>query len=312
MYRCSHYRRRPARDSLPHVAGFTLIELLVVISIIGVLVGLLLPAVQAARESARQMHCANNLKQHGLGLQQYCAQHKEFPAGARLHEKDGELGISWCVLVLPYLELSHMYSEINPLPDGGAEYWGPAQQIVDVYVCPSAEPQSNSATTLKIANYSAVAGAGRNGEVRVLEKNLCGDVFEDGILYPGSNTSISEIGDGTSNTLAIGERTYVFREWMLGCSRAGGHPPKRICSGSAHNILYPINAKRYYKFDPEAPLGATKDILLNDLYFGSEHPGGAQFCFADSSVHMLREDIDFTFYQDLATRDGGEPVSDRY
>jgi prepilin-type processing-associated H-X9-DG protein len=151
----------------------------------------------------------------------------------------------------------------------------------------------------------------------VLEKNLCGDLFTDGVLYPGSNTRIAEIRDGTSNTLAIGERTYIFRQWMLGATKYG-NPPKRICSGSAHNIRYPFNANPFeledgfYKFDRDAPAAASKEMLLNDLFFGSEHPGGSQFSFADGSVHMLHDELDFTVYQNLATRDGGETVSESY
>lgn len=316
-----HYSRNAEPGTVTRLTrGFTLVELLVVITIIGVLVGLLLPAVQAARESARRTQCANNLKQHGLGLHQFHAQLKRFPAGARIHTgDDNELGISWSVEVLPYLELLNMYNEISTDAKGGAYNWNPAQQIVDVLVCPSANPQSNAATTLKVSNYAAVAGTGRNpDEIKDLEDNLCGDVYTDGAFYPGSETRISEIGDGTSHTLAIGERTYMLAQWMLGATQADDITPNRICSSSSYNIRYPINANSltledgFFKFDPHAPPGAIKKILRNFLYFGSEHPGGAQFCFADGSVHLLHEDLDFTVYQDLATKDGMETVDGRY
>jgi prepilin-type N-terminal cleavage/methylation domain-containing protein/prepilin-type processing-associated H-X9-DG protein len=300
--------------------GFTLVELLVVVTIIGTLVGLLLPAVQAARETARSTQCANNLKQHGLGLHQYHTQHNHFPSGARIHTgDDNELGISWCVEVLPYLELASMYNEIDIDTQGGAYNWNIGKNTIDLFVCPSAEPPSSSTTTQKNTNYSAVAGTGRDpDEITNLEDSMCGDVYLDGAFYPGSKTRTSDIGDGTSNTLAIGERTYILEQWMLGSTQADDITPNRICSSSSYNIRYPINANSltmedgFYKFDSNAPTGYPKKILHNFLYFGSEHPGGAQFCFADGSVHMLRDDIDFTVYQDLATRDGEEAVSGRY
>lgn len=292
--------------------GFTLVELLVVITIIGVLIGLLLPAVQSARESARRTHCTNNLKQQGLSLQQYVSSQMHFPPGARIHEEDEELGVSWCVLVLPYLEETGLYNEIQPLPNGGAQHWDVTLPIPDVFICPSAEQQEHSALSFQFSNYSTVAGAGRNGEVMAPDTSSCGSVYTDGILYPGSATQISAIDDGTSNTLAIGERIYFIDDWLLGCVKWGGETPNLICSASAHNIRFPINANVYYKFHNSAPPGARKDALFNELQFGSEHPGGAQFLFADGSVHFLSENIDFTLYQDLATRNGSESVQGRY
>ncbi|KKL10766.1 hypothetical protein LCGC14_2552540 [marine sediment metagenome] len=111
--------------------GFTLVELLVVITIIGILIALLLPAVQAAREAARRMQCVNNLKQLGIAIQNYHSQHGSFPPGARLHKTETEVGLSWRVFVLPHLELNSIYEQINPLPNGGAKVIdgnGPAEE----------------------------------------------------------------------------------------------------------------------------------------------------------------------------------------
>ena len=118
------------------------------------------------------------------------------------------------------------------------------------------------------------------------------------------------IGDGTSNTLAVGERTYLFSDWMTGATYLDD-PPTRIANGGSKNIRYPINADAatfgYYVGDFAAPAGAPRTSLLNDLWFGSQHAGGAYFAMADGSVQFLRSEIDFTIYQDLATRNGGEP-----
>jgi prepilin-type N-terminal cleavage/methylation domain-containing protein/prepilin-type processing-associated H-X9-DG protein len=298
----------------PKLGGaFTLVELLVVISIIGVLMALLLPAIQAARESARRTQCINKLKQIGLALQNYHDAKKHFPSGAHINNdpvNSKPAGISWNVMVLPYLELGSLYGEIDPRPYGAATNYGHENTLVDAFICPTAPEQGNQATTPKGSNYSAVAGAGRNDEGRMgFASPNCGDVFTDGVFFADSRTPISRITDGTSNTLAIGERTYYWVDWVFGTTKRG-NPVNEICSGPAHNILYPINADQYqfgfYKFDNRAPVGAPKTMLLNDLQFGSDHPGGANFTFADGSVHMISETIDMTVYKDMSTKDGGE------
>ncbi|HEY4232033.1 MAG TPA: DUF1559 domain-containing protein, partial [Lacipirellulaceae bacterium] len=101
------------------MAGFTLIELLVVITIIGILLGLLLPAVQAAREVARRTQCGNNLHQVGIALQSYNAQFRSFPPGSRMHANQGGLGIGWRVMILPFMEETIVYDLIHPTPNGG-------------------------------------------------------------------------------------------------------------------------------------------------------------------------------------------------
>ncbi len=288
--------------------GFTLVELLVVITIIGVLLGLLLPAVQAAREAARRSECTNNLKQLGLAIQNYHSFHGSFPPGARLHEGEGQVGLSWRAFVLPYLELNAIYEQINPLPDGGAESMSHKFTIIDVFLCPSAERPEDGPDTRKVAHYTGVSGANTNDDILDLEDNICGDIDINGVFFPGSHTSIAGIRDGTSNTLAIGERLYIFYNWLFG-STWYGDLSTEICTGSSKNVHYPINADPYtfgfWVGDSSAP-AALRTMLLNELQFASEHPGGAQFCYADGSVHFLNESIDFNILQAMATKDGKE------
>ncbi len=316
-------------------SGFTLVELLVVIAIIGVLVALLLPAIQAAREAARRSHCTNNLKQIGLGLQNYHAQYKYFPPGARLHLEDDKVGLSWHVLVLPFVELGNIYNEMEPLPNGGARSYAHESTVMQLYHCPSADPPSTSATARHNAHYTGVSGTNTidstapatnpYADIIDLEDVSCGDIDANGIFFPNSNTRIAQIGDGTSNTLAIGERTYMFRAWLSGATWYGipktdripalsDFPPSaEICTGGANNIHFPINADHnkfgYYRFhpDPSIPLDQKK-MRLNELPFASRHTGGAHFGYADGSVHFLNEAINFTTFQALATKDGGEVV----
>jgi prepilin-type N-terminal cleavage/methylation domain-containing protein/prepilin-type processing-associated H-X9-DG protein len=298
--RCrSRYQQAAARS------GFTLAELLVVIAIIGVLLAILLPAVQAAREAARRAACTNHLKQLGLALLNYHDQHSAFPPGAHLHERMNQASVGWRVLILPYMEESALYDEIRPLADGGAAHWDPSERAVESLLCPSG-PREGPVIG-QLSHFAGISGAYR-GESRIdLEDSFCGDIYTNGILYLQSRTKIADVSDGTSHTLIVGERLYVFRNWMAGATQL---TPTTICSGASKNIRFPINADPtrfgYFPGDPEAPPEADRGMLLNDLYFGSGHSGGAQFAYADGSVHFLRDDMDFTVYQDLATRDGGE------
>lgn len=305
-------RRLIYERSAPVENGFTLVELLVVIAVISILIGLLLPAVQAARESARSTQCKNNFKQIDLATQDYHSNHMEFPTGARLHRLDGKKSISWRVLLLPLLEQNAMYLDIDPQEDGGAASSQAETIALPAYTCPSAPPAES---ILKPSHYYGVGGAVVGQERLKLKPDLYGYIYVNGLLYPGSKTRIAEVADGLSNTLIFGERTFYPDEWLRGAIKYG-QPPNEIRSYSTMNVLTPIN------FDPiqdTLPLptatiqaaGCTNHpgaCLLRANYrpFGSDHPGGAHFAFADGSVHFLNENLDVTVLMELATKDRGE------
>ena len=142
-------------------------------------------------------------------------------------------------------------------------------------------------------------GPGRDGDVVELEQSLCGNQATDGPFYPWSSTRIRDIQDGSSNTLAVGERLYELRVWTRGACDAG-----HICVASAKNVVWPINSDPDVVCYNDCPAGRT--CLFNDLCFGSRHPGGAHFAFADGSVHFVSETINFETYEHLATIAGGE------
>ena len=305
-------QRRPGRRAR-FLFAFTLVELLVVITIIGVLIGLLLPAVQAAREAARRSQCTNKLRNLTLGLENYESQNRHFPPGAKLHDRANLPSIGWRVELLPFIEEGDLYNQISPLPNGGAEDFSATERLPDIYHCPSVTKGDSNGQAVFASNYAAVAGAARDDHVITLENAACGNCATDGILYVKSKTRVGEVTDGTSSTLLLGERNYVVLEdWITGAThnqRNPRSPLTRVCSASVKNIVYPINASfeefGYYKGDPNVPPSERK-TLFNDLQFGSLHPGGANFSYADGHIEFLTDDIDFTIYQDLSTRNGGE------
>ncbi|TWT66749.1 hypothetical protein Pla123a_46370 [Posidoniimonas polymericola] len=308
---CGRRRRPTARR-----VGFTLVELLVVITIISVLIALLLPAVQAAREAARRSTCKNNLKQQGLGLLLYHDQHKRLPPAARLAKERGVPGTPWRVLILPYLEEGGLYEQIAAVEDRAEDNYGGMANVqaseieVPLYRCPSKVMDEG---TNKSAHYDAVAGASGDPDSWSAGDQTCGDVMQNGSMYPESKVQISRITDGTSHTLAIGERSYIYQtHWLLGATW-GGNPGmySRICMGAAKNVVYPINASRetfgYGLTDHGAP--GPRKLSFNDLEFASEHAGGASFLMTDGSVQFLQQDLDVNILRALSTRNGDEVVA---
>ena len=221
--------------------GFTLVELLVVIAIIGILIGMLLPAVQAVREAARRTQCANNLKQQGLALLNYESAHQEFPAANTPSEVNGNgRGNSFWVFVLPFIEQGNLQGQYDI--DGGGWTGGSNTinrnildgAVLDFLICPSSPlevfPQpfdataeglpedvgfSNSGSVVCTAMrpcYMAVSGSldhTDNGRIRSTEGDA-NSMISDGGILTWEATSIGSISDGTSNTMMIGEQSDFF------------------------------------------------------------------------------------------------------
>jgi prepilin-type N-terminal cleavage/methylation domain-containing protein/prepilin-type processing-associated H-X9-DG protein len=303
-----------ARSLLRSRPGFTLIELLVVIAIIAILIGLLLPAIQKVREAANRARCTNNLKQIGLGLHNYESQHKAFPAaGERLNQ------LGWHVYLLPFIEQDNVYQQFD-LTTSGAYTIAPrrrelGQLRIALYLCPSSQtektltaaphsahlpefepPNANGSPPYTTHYYGVLGPKGTNPATGLAydwdNRGSHGGFARQGLFKQETPTRVSEVTDGTSNTLAVGEISWVnhitgtrYRTWIRGCHNS------TACS-SARNVVNAINTPGIATFD--------------DIAFGSHHPGGANFCMGDGSVHFLSQNINLNVYRSLASRNGTE------
>lgn len=290
--------------------AFTLVELLVVIAIIGVLVALLLPAVQAAREAARRMSCQNNLKNITLAALNYEGTHGRLPPASYIEPWPPSEGLSVHAFVFPFLEQSSLYEAMDftlgarDLPNITLGQIG-----VPIFQCPSDEVEIDLITSSlpegwATSSYSAVMGAYAMGDSLPSDGGACGAYYTDGAFVPDVGVELRRITDGTSSTLAFGERTYNLRGWVKGSYSQSS----RICHISSKTIRHPINAdERLWCYWPCA---GAKTAEFNHLQFGSDHPGGAQFAYVDGSVHFFADSISLDLYKSLATRDGGEVVDE--
>jgi hypothetical protein len=244
-----------------------------------------------------------------LAAHNFESRHEQLPPGSREHKRQKQEGVGWRVLILPFLEETN--AGVWPDEEGG--FSGDKQMVPpSVFICPSVNRPLPDGATYTPSDYEGVAGAGQSEESRRdLEDDNCGDVYIDGVFYPESHIRIAEITDGTSHTLAIGERTYMvgLHVWTDGAIWVRS-PNKELCMRSTRNIRWPLGADHnqfgYYVYDRDAPSGADRTMLLNDLEFDSNHPGIVPFALADGSVHILDKSIDLTVLRELATRNGQE------
>lgn len=271
--------------------AFTLIELLVVIAIIGVLVALLLPAVQQAREAARRTQCRNHLKQIGLALHNYHDVHNKFPIG---HVEPS----LWTgqTMILPHLDLGNVYQLIKYESPGDcgaflATLGKPnpvSHQFRAVFVCPS-DPNAGGVYTQlsgSIDGHWCASYLGVSGTT---------PISNDGAWHAGSNTSLRNITDGSSSTLIVGERG-VPRDYYYGwpfCNHGSDG------KGDGDNLL-----------SVELGLSRGKDDGNHNNHYWSQHSDSAHFLFADGHVASLSYSLDSHIFRSLATRSGNEVIGE--
>jgi len=329
-------RYRPSHGK----AGFTLIELLVVIAIIGILVALLLPAVQAAREAARRAQCLNNLKQIGIALHNYHNVYEKFPAGYST-EGDGDEPKhgSALVAILPFIEQADIYdlidlrwrhsAEQSRYPGGRFLY----ETVLPVYLCPSDANEDFSPAWFRrhtpgirdrgLVNYCPSWGAqrafstpdcgfrgnefgtGPATQARTMDLDLISGVFGAFATF----CPIKKITDGTSKTIAFGEilpycsSYHLLGWWRDNGMRAGTQVPINYdtCPGNPCWVESTGSPRPHCKCNSHRSWQVANG-------FKSEHPGGAHFLFCDGSVHFLSENIDYRNYQRLGDRRDGEMI----
>jgi prepilin-type N-terminal cleavage/methylation domain-containing protein/prepilin-type processing-associated H-X9-DG protein len=318
---------------MPRRSAFTLIELLVVIAIIAILIGLLLPAVQKVREAAARMQCSNNLKQIGLAAHNYHDQFGRVPPAY-----DARTGLSWHVLVLPFIEQDNLYrlfdtTTANPSHTFGARNNPHGLVRVKTYQCPSSPVTnqlfgaphntngagdyipSGSGNAAVVPHYYGVNGP--RGANPAGGAYPTGTATHEGVPAATSgmfqrDTAVTLVGvtDGTSNTMMVAEMSWMsntfgtrYRSWVRGGEEYAGvvaGRPSFVVSG--RNLTNPINAMQ------------TANLIApyNDMPFGSQHTGGMNACFGDGSVKFLKQSMSMATYRALGSRDGGEVLANDY
>ena len=310
----------------PHRRGaFTLVELLAVIAIIGTLVGLLLPAVQSAREASRLSSCQNNLKQTGLGLQNFHDAKGTFPPGTvnqfnnvnpSLLTGSPNAGIcgrsGWMQALLPFIEEAKLYDYFgsqNYFTNGvDRSIWLRGTTVISTLTCPSDPVQGKTSQQNFHGNVVLSAGSTIQGS---------SGTTLDGVFFAKSAIKIKDFLDGTSKTLLSGE-LLLMRDNIPGSS---SHEVRgRYYNGIYGNTLFNAaetpnttvgdNVGTYCSAGPMTPCAATQNTSSLATYARSMHPGGVNVGLADGAVRFVPNSVDATIWKNLANRRDGQTIGE--
>jgi len=318
--------------------AFTLVELLVVIAIIGILISMLLPAIQQVREAARRVSCLNNMRQQGLALHNYESSFNEFPIGARSAKRNANTwGPGFFVQLLPFLDQITLhentcqdFNAFSRASGNGVLYNG---VVVNALTCPSSpvEPLLEDgildAATTQRAHYYGLAGAvddtadgGNFAELKNRPSASRGIISGGGMLVANQAITIGGATDGLSNTAVIGECGEYLVDAAGAMQRA--NPGFPICVSTNRGLVvdgsdlsnfnfdvHPITTIRYAINHGDGSLpGVGMGQFNNGVH--SAHPGGVNFAIGDGSSRFVSEGIDFTTLKRLVTRDDRQVLGD--
>ncbi|HET6574028.1 MAG TPA: DUF1559 domain-containing protein [Fimbriiglobus sp.] len=290
--------------------GFTLIELLVVIGIIGLLMGLLLAAVQKVRAAAVRTRCQNNLRQIGIAFHNAAGSTGQLPPGHRPHPRPEPYpDTGWPLALLPYIEQDAIYQQAMRAFSTNRNWEQTAAHpgfstVVPVYTCPSDDRTGTPQVTRKhqfraaLLSYLGVAGTT--------------SAKADGVLYLESKTRLTDITDGTSQTLLVGERPpspdFEFSWWYAGVGQDLKGSAEHVMGVRERNVSFEPEHILYCQPGPYHFTDGRRDGVCDLFHFWSLHSGGAHFAFADGSVRFIAYSAD-DLLPALATRAGGESAT---
>lgn len=313
--------------------GFTLVELLVVIAIIGILIGMLLPAVQAVREAARRTACQNNMRQMGLGLLNYESGIGKLPPSGYTDSfsRTNQLDFSWIIHILPFAEANNMFDALDfdvvtPSNQGGrgfhtVNFSALQNSPLPMIVCPSSdlEQVDSDFSTEGIVRsfYTGIHGATRDengdGEIDDADADVSGSlglIFDNGAFERNTQLSLAALADGTSNTMMIGEQS----DWLLDAN--GQQVDQR--SDCSHSILLgyaPTDQRIYNMTVVRYPINhqdnvdqGIQDNCGRNTPLTSPHTGGINAVYGDGSVHFLTDSTNIEVLYNLCDRNDGQVI----
>ncbi len=323
-------------------------ELLVVIANIAILIALLLPAVQQAREAARRTQCKNHLKQIGLALHNYHDVYSCFPIGARQGNITGpgsaslvsykwSQGTNWRAAILAQIDQAPLFNRLN---FGGDSFSGASyvpistnvvlsKQMIPFYVCPSSTVEpfipgnspvyfDNNTNPMLIIQYVGISGAYPDPGGRAAECNPgnYGISCHNGIFRPFHRSLIRDVTDGTSNVIAVSEQSGLVGGYNVSANYGGGwaglsHPyPANTASNLADYFYAGITAVRDMPNAKTTVAGSSSTPYENNTLLNSFHTGGIHALLADGTVRFISDNINFPTFQRLCSMNDGQPVGE--